>query len=106
MCWRALRGSRFELAPCLGAGVVHASSDGFGLTPSYQITSDWGTVGGDLLGTWTVAGWLALRASIGAVAPLVRPSFVVLDAQRREIPFHRAAAVSGRASFGAELRFP
>jgi hypothetical protein len=105
-CWRALRGSTLELAPCFAAGVVHAASDGFGLTPTYQLTSDWGTIGGDLLGTWTMAGPFALRASIGAAVPLVRPQFVVIDAERREIPFHQANAVSGRASFGAEVRFP
>jgi hypothetical protein len=105
-CVRVLRGSGLELFPCLGAGVVRASSDGFGLTPTYQMTRSWGSVGGDVLGTFALLGPIALRASIGVVAPVVRPPFVVIDPQGRELPFHQAAAVSGRASFGAEVRFP
>jgi hypothetical protein len=105
-CVRALRAARLELSPCAGGGIVHASSDGFGLAPSYTITRNWGTVGGDLLGTWTVSGPFALRASVGFVAPLVRPAFVVLDPNHEEIPLHRAAAMAGRASLGAEVRFP
>jgi hypothetical protein len=106
VCVRAFRGARVELLPCAGAGIVHASSDGFGLAPSYRATSDWGIVGGDVLGTWAMFGPLALRASIGVEVPLVRPAFVLLDPNQAEVQLHRAAVVSGRASLGAEVHFP
>jgi hypothetical protein len=105
-CWRGTIGARFELDPCLGLGWVHASSDGFGLTPNFQRTSDWGTGRAEALAVWTFAAPLALRASAGILVPFVRPPFVVRDAQGQELPLHRAAAVSGRAALGVEVHFP
>jgi hypothetical protein len=105
-CLRGPIGARLELDPCLGGGLVHASSDGFGLAHPYQETSTWGTLRGDVLAVWSVAGPLALRASVGVMAPLVRPSFVILDPRRDELPLHRAAAVAARGLIGAEVHFP
>lgn len=105
-CVRALGAAKFEVWPCAGAGIVHASSEGFGLQPSYQVSRDWGTVGGDVAGSWAMIGPFVLRASVGFVAPLARPAFVLLDPKGEELPLHRAAAVSLRASLGAGVRFP
>jgi hypothetical protein len=105
-CLRGPIGARFELDPCVGGGLVHASSDGFGLAHPYQETSTWGTIRGDVLAVWSLAGPLALRASVGFMTPLVRPSFVILDPQRNELPLHRAAPVAARGLIGAEVHFP
>jgi hypothetical protein len=110
-CFRWRFASRLELDPCVGAGLVYATSDGFTtrsdptFTP-YQSSGAWMTADGDLLAAWRLFGPIALRASVGAGAPLARPPFVVLRQQGPPKFLHESAAVIGRASLGLEARFP
>jgi hypothetical protein len=105
-CVAARVGTRLELSPCIGAGVVHAWSDGFGLALNFQRTGDWGFLQSDALAVLTLGGPFALRASAGIVAPLERPPFVVVDLSRGEIPLHRSGVVAGRGAVGIEVHFP
>jgi hypothetical protein len=115
-CFRGRLGARFELDPCVGAAIVHASSDGFAsgngsatFAPA-QNSGTWGDLQADALAAWQLFGPVALRASIGIWIPLARPSFVVdvgpLGSPSGEVFLHEAAPVGARTTLGVEARFP
>lgn len=109
-CFRWRLHPRFELDPCAGAALVHASTTGHSTATTFVSTNgsgDWTTFHGDLLGAWRLLGPLALRATVGVEAPLARPSFVVTIQQAsQEVPLHQANAVGGTATLGVEAHFP
>jgi hypothetical protein len=105
-CWRSAVGPSLEVAPCLGAGIVHLSSDGFGETAPYRRDAWFGMMHGGLLATWAVAGPVALRALVGVAVPLDRPAIVILSSQGGTVPLHQPSAVALRAGLGLELHFP
>jgi hypothetical protein len=106
-CFRGRLGERLELAPCLGAGLVYATSDGFGETaPFYGQTSVWGTAHGLVLAGFPLGGPIAARVSLGAAVPLARPPFVLLGSQGAALVLHQPAPIWGRATLGVEVRFP
>jgi hypothetical protein len=106
-CLRGRFGERIELGPCLGAGFVYATSDGFGeKTPFSGQTSTWGIAQALALAGFHLAGPIQARASLGAAVPLARPPFVVLGSQNTELVLHQPAPVCGRATLGVEVRFP
>jgi hypothetical protein len=105
-CWRGAVAPKLEIDPCLGAGVAHLSSDGFGETSPYRRDAWWASMQAGLLGTWTVAGPVSLRALVGATVPLARPAVVILDSQGGAVPLFRLSAVALRAGLGLELHFP
>jgi hypothetical protein len=111
-CLRWRLGPRFELDPCAGASIVHASSEGYGGSGSFtsaRSTGDWGVVHGDLLGAWRVIGPFALRASIGVELTPTRPPFTVTiqqnQVQSQEV-LHVPSFVGGTATLGVEAHFP
>jgi hypothetical protein len=108
-CFRWRPVVRFEVDPCLGAGLVYATSDGFGgatTFDAYKRWSYWADALGDVLAVWRVLGPVGLRASLGGAVPLARPPFVVLLRQGSSVPLHQANVVSGRVTLGVEAHFP
>jgi hypothetical protein len=114
-CIRGRLGSRFEVDPCLGAGIAYASSSGFDRPQTlsfraYQNSGNWGVLRADLLAAWTIAGPLAVRAVVGLAVPTTLPDFVIEGPPAPSPPttvfLHRAAQVDGRGALGVELRFP
>lgn len=104
-CYRAELTAAWDLDPCATAGLVFATSEGFGESVPFDRSSSWGRVGAELFTTYRIAGPLALRGGIGIAAPLARPPFVLVEPSGN-VPLHRAAVVTGTASFGLEARFP
>jgi hypothetical protein len=105
-CWRGVLRPDLEVDPCGGAALAHLTSDGFGETVPESASTWWGSVQGEVLVRWRVAGPLALRASAGASVPFSRPSVVILDAQSGTYDLHHLAVVAGRANLGVEAQFP
>jgi hypothetical protein len=105
-CWRDVVGRSLELDPCLGAGVVHVSSAGFGESNQYQRDAWLGLARGDFLATWTFFEPLALRALIGMAVPLARPPVVILEPQGGSSQLYRPSVVAGRLELGVQVHFP
>ena len=106
-CWRGLIGQSVEIDPCLGAGIVHASSEGFGESTPYRSDGWWWMARGDLLTTWALVGPVSLRVMVGVVVPLARPSIVILSSQNGEVPLHQSSSTLAlRGSLGLEVNFP
>ena len=98
-CWSLTR--RIELAPCLGVVVDRISATGFGAARVSDASSlAWSPEALLALGI-PLAGPLALRAGVGAQAPMSRQSFVINGAGT----VHRADPVALRAWLGPEVRF-
>jgi hypothetical protein len=105
-CFRWNATERVELDPCGGAGLVYATSDGFGETvPFLGRTSTWGTVHALGLAGVRIASAISARASLGGFVPFSRPPFVLLDAHGGQTVLHQPT-VSARATLGLEVRFP
>jgi hypothetical protein len=111
-CFRWEPSRRLEVDPCLGAGLTHVTSDGFGETgkifrgPTGQATT-WGNFYADVVGAFALIGPLALRASLGVSVPFARPEFDIDEPPgQAAIPLHRASPAAGRATLGVEARFP
>jgi hypothetical protein len=98
---RALLERPVQLGPCLSleAGRMHAA--GFGVTAPGHADEPWVAAGAGGLLSWAPVRRVALVLRIDAVAPLLRPTFV-LDGVG---PVHRPDAVAGRAAGGVELVF-
>jgi hypothetical protein len=105
-CWRATVGRSLEIDPCVGAGLAHLSSEGFGETAPYRRDAWWSMVQGGLLGTWAIVGPVALRALVGVAVPLARPAIVIQDSTGGTIPLHQPSAAALQAALGVELHFP
>lgn len=98
-CWTLTR--PIEVAPCLGAGVLRLSATGFGtksVTDGDAFT--WAPEAAVLLRA-PIAGPLALRGGIAAIAPMSRQSFVITA--RGTV--HEPSAVAVRSLLGPEVRF-
>ncbi|MEO7111358.1 MAG: hypothetical protein ABI183_13040 [Polyangiaceae bacterium] len=94
-----------EIAPCLGAGLVHLSIAGFGETFPEQTDDWWLTARVDLVATWTIVDPIAIRALVGAVAPFQRDAVDFEDSQGDRVELHRPALISGQAAIGVEAHF-
>ncbi|HEX8791818.1 MAG TPA: hypothetical protein VF765_12780 [Polyangiaceae bacterium] len=108
-CFRWRLDPRFELDPCLGAGLVLATSDGYPASSTFQPahnSGDWMTLHADLLAAWRLAGPLSLRATVGVEAPLAHPTFVVTNDTNASKPLYTVGDVGGTATLGVEAHFP
>lgn len=104
-CWREVVAS-IEIAPCLGAGVVHLSSNGFGETFPQEGDEWWVTARADLIATWTIAEPLAIRVLAGAVLPFARNAIDLVNSTGDTVQLHRPALISGQIAIGVEAHFP
>lgn len=104
-CYALLLG-RLELGPCAGGEVGFLRGAGFGVVTASEGGTPWEALMVGALGSLRIGGPFSFRLSLDALAPLVRPTFV-LAAPPRGAPLnvHKAAPVAGRLSFGGELRF-
>jgi hypothetical protein len=112
-CFRWRPSGRFELDPCAGAALVHASISGYGPTPTFTAahgnTGDWAVLHADALVAWRLFGPFALRASVGAAVSPVTPPFIVTSSTPQGssvTPLHQPSTVSGSATLGVEAHFP
>lgn len=108
-CYRWRLASRFEVDPCAGAAIVHASSDGYASSSTFVTashTGDWATVHGGAMAAWRVIGPFALRASVGVEVAPTRPQFTVTTVQGTEQVLHQPSLVGGTATLGVEAHFP
>jgi hypothetical protein len=106
-CFRWERSARLEIDPCLGASLTSVTSHGFEENQKYTRQASWGSIVGEAIGGFTLAGPLALRASLGLAVPLAPPSFVIdRSGGPSPILIHQPSSVDGRASLGLEVRFP
>ncbi len=96
-----------DLSPCLGLDLQRMVGEGYG-TGATAFTQDgvWTTGRAGVLGSWFLLPSLAVRVSADVLAPLARPSFVVLgaDGSVTEV-LHRPATFGARFGAGAELFF-
>ncbi len=97
-----------EIGPCAGAELGWLRAAGFGVASAVESGAMWEaiTLGG--IGSLPVGRVFSLRFSADAIAPLVRPNFVLAAPAGKgglELNVHKTAALAGRISFGAELRF-
>jgi hypothetical protein len=109
-CFRWRLDARFELDPCAGAAIVHASSDGYATSSRSFVkasgTGDWAALHGDVLVAWRIIGPFALRASVGMELTPTRPQFTVTTVQPSEQLLHKPSLVGGTATLGVEAHFP
>jgi hypothetical protein len=108
-CFRGRLHARFELDPCAGASIVHASGDGYAVGSTSFVpatnTGDWVALQGDVLGAWRIVGPFALRASVGVELTPARPPFTVMVQGSQEV-LHQPALVGGTGTLGVEAHFP
>jgi len=98
-CWVLTR--RLELAPCLGVAVDRVSATGFGAARVAETFAlRWAPEALLALGV-PIAGFLTVRAGLGAQAPMSRQSFVINAAGT----VHRPDAIALRGWVGPEVRF-
>jgi hypothetical protein len=112
-CFRWQMAPRFELDPCAGAGLVVASSSGYpSSSPTFiaaKNSGDWATLHADFLAAWRIAGPFALRATVGAEAPLTHPDFffyVTSGQTTTPKSLYTLGSVGGAATLGVEAHFP
>ncbi len=99
---------RFAVGPCAGAEVDLMPVTAFGevgtSTPGGE--GAWGAMTGGGLASFALTRAITLRLRAEADVPLVRPRFVVEEANLASATFvHQPAPVSARVSMGAELDF-
>jgi hypothetical protein len=105
------RWHRLDLRACVGAGAGQLRGRGVGVVDSQQVAQPWAWAGAD----FGVALALhrrdarprvsaALVVDLGAGVNLLRPNFVVLDANGPDIAYVMPIA-SGRGRLGIELKF-
>ena len=97
----AVLARRLELSPCFGVSVARVEASGFGA--EVTTTSDGVFVAPSLggLAYFKVAGPFGVRMMIEGLAPLSRPSFVIV----RGGTVDRPSALIARASIGPEVSF-
>jgi hypothetical protein len=96
---------RFEVGPCIGGELDAMSGQGVNSALPGSGDGQWAALIGSLFTTWRIVGPLGVSLRLDAVAPLVRPTFVLTEPGNTVTTVHQAAAVSPRASLGVELRF-
>lgn len=104
-CFAVLRGSSFDVAPCLGMTAVFMSADGDS-DPSLRVTGVsqskvWAAFDGAVFGRYLLTNWLALRARFEVDVPLYNPSFEVKDQGKVFEP----PTIGAAGTFGAEVLF-
>lgn len=109
-CFRWRLAPRFELDPCAGAALVSASSNGYPSSSTFQPargSGEWTTLHADVLAALRIVGPFALRATVGAEAPLAQPAFVVTSDQTNSSKaLYTLRDVGGTATLGVEAHFP
>lgn len=102
LCYQPTLG-RLEVGGCMGAGFdrVGATAVGTGAR-AIDATGLWSTLDAEGRIAVRLTSWLAVRFSLGAHAPLSRPSFAITGAGE----VYRPSAVSARQALGLEIRFP
>jgi hypothetical protein len=97
----AVLARRLELSPCVGASIARIEASGVGADVTN--TSDGVFVAPSLggLAYFKIAGPFGVRLLVEGLAPLSRPSFVIV----RGGTVDRASALVARASIGPEVSF-
>jgi hypothetical protein len=99
-CW-ALTNGTIQIAPCVGIGAFRMSAAGFGATKVFEENVvTWGPDAMLVLRA-RIAGPLAFRTGVGAVAPMSRQSFIISATGT----VHEPAPVVFRGFFGPEVTF-
>jgi hypothetical protein len=98
------KGEPFGLAACAEGELDWMWVTGYGANP-LSANAGWIALGGGLLARWNLGRGVALRASLDALAPLARPSFVVDEASGETALVHRPGIAFGRAGLGVEMHF-
>ncbi|MDB4997397.1 MAG: hypothetical protein JWM74_4829, partial [Myxococcaceae bacterium] len=97
----AVLARRLSLSPCVAASIARVVASGFGadVTSSSDGVFVAPSLGG--LAYFKVAGPFGVRLMVEGLAPLSRPSFVIV----RGGTVDRASALVARASIGPEVSF-
>jgi hypothetical protein len=102
-CWTFPLVRGVDVAPCAGVEGVRISSSGVGIASPHD-GATWGAAGSlGARAAFALNGPLSLTLAADALAPTARPRFF-LDGDPVTV-LHQPAAVWGRASLGAEVRF-
>jgi len=106
-CYGLLAGANggpIGLAACVEGELDWMWVAGYGANP-LAANAGWAALGGGLIAQWNLGRRLAFRASLDALAPLTRPSFVIDDAAGGTALVHRPGVAVGRLALGVEIHF-
>lgn len=104
-CFAVVARSSFDVAPCLGIGAEIMIAHGRKSDHDDRKTEVWASFTGGALGRVFLTKWLAMRARIEAVVPVLPPDFVVEVGGEGQRSVFRPSAIGGAGTFGAEVLF-
>lgn len=108
-CFAVLRGSSFDVAPCVGFGVEILGAEGVRTPEIRSGTEILGSFGAGGLGRVFLTSWLALRGRVEAIVPLSRPNFIVQESQNGvttgQFSVFKPPTIGAAGYFGAEVLF-